>query len=135
MPAPGRNDPCHCGEDKKYKHCCLSLDAAMPPAPDAHRSRTPENSNRPPVTSWLATEANRAFDPFARPTRVQVFAADDGVRAHMDSSMTLGSLNPHIIKGRPFGVGFECLAQFPTRKIVLSPAESVVTVLVRVTNC
>src|ERR1700730_10025291 len=26
MPAPGRNDSCHCGEEKKYKHCCLSLD-------------------------------------------------------------------------------------------------------------
>jgi hypothetical protein len=63
MPALGRNNPCYCGEDKKYRHYCLSLDAAMPPAPDAHRSRTPENSNRPAVTSWLATEANRAFDP------------------------------------------------------------------------
>jgi len=26
MSAPGRNDPCHCGEPRKYKHCCLSLD-------------------------------------------------------------------------------------------------------------
>jgi hypothetical protein len=26
MQRPGRNDPCHCGEPKKYKHCCLSLD-------------------------------------------------------------------------------------------------------------
>jgi hypothetical protein len=26
MQRPGRNDPCHCGEQKKYKHCCLSLD-------------------------------------------------------------------------------------------------------------
>src|SRR6266436_1008863 len=26
MQRPGRNDPCHCGLDKKYKHCCLSLD-------------------------------------------------------------------------------------------------------------
>lgn len=26
MQRPGRNDPCHCGENKKYKHCCLSLD-------------------------------------------------------------------------------------------------------------
>ena len=21
---PGRNDPCHCGSGKKYKHCCLA---------------------------------------------------------------------------------------------------------------
>jgi hypothetical protein len=26
MVRPGRNDPCHCGLNKKYKHCCLSLD-------------------------------------------------------------------------------------------------------------
>lgn len=24
--APGRNDPCHCGSGKKYKHCCLAKD-------------------------------------------------------------------------------------------------------------
>ena len=23
---PGRNDPCHCGSDKKYKNCCLKKD-------------------------------------------------------------------------------------------------------------
>ena len=25
---PGRNDPCHCGSEKKYKHCHYALDAA-----------------------------------------------------------------------------------------------------------
>jgi hypothetical protein len=24
----GRNDPCHCGSGRKYKHCCLDKDAA-----------------------------------------------------------------------------------------------------------
>lgn len=24
--ALGRNDPCHCGSGKKYKHCCLVKD-------------------------------------------------------------------------------------------------------------
>lgn len=24
----GRNDPCHCGSGKKYKHCCLEKDEA-----------------------------------------------------------------------------------------------------------
>jgi hypothetical protein len=23
---PGRNEPCHCGSGKKYKHCCLEKD-------------------------------------------------------------------------------------------------------------
>ena len=25
---PGRNEPCHCGSGKKYKHCCLDKDDA-----------------------------------------------------------------------------------------------------------
>lgn len=24
MSAIGRNEPCHCGSGKKYKHCCLN---------------------------------------------------------------------------------------------------------------
>ncbi len=26
LPEPGRNDPCFCGSDRKYKHCCAQLD-------------------------------------------------------------------------------------------------------------
>jgi SWIM/SEC-C metal-binding protein len=26
-PKHGRNEPCHCGSGKKYKRCCLELDA------------------------------------------------------------------------------------------------------------
>jgi len=25
---PGRNEPCHCGSGRKYKHCCLGKDEA-----------------------------------------------------------------------------------------------------------
>jgi hypothetical protein len=25
---PGRNEPCHCGSGRKYKHCCLEKDDA-----------------------------------------------------------------------------------------------------------
>jgi len=25
---PGRNDACHCGSGRKYKHCCLNKDEA-----------------------------------------------------------------------------------------------------------
>lgn len=27
---PGRNQPCHCGSNKKYKHCCLEKDRHAP---------------------------------------------------------------------------------------------------------
>jgi len=36
MGKPGRNDPCPCGSGKKYKKCCLAVEAARrtpPPAP------------------------------------------------------------------------------------------------------
>ncbi len=37
---PGRNEPCHCGSGKKYKHCCLRADEARArsarPAPAAN---------------------------------------------------------------------------------------------------
>ena len=26
VPRIGRNDPCHCGSGKKYKHCCFEAD-------------------------------------------------------------------------------------------------------------
>jgi hypothetical protein len=26
---PGRNEPCHCGSGRKYKHCCLAKDDAQ----------------------------------------------------------------------------------------------------------
>ena len=26
FPAPGRNDPCHCGSGVKYKRCCCDSD-------------------------------------------------------------------------------------------------------------
>ena len=29
--APGRNDPCPCGSGRKYKHCCLAAQEAIPP--------------------------------------------------------------------------------------------------------
>lgn len=31
LPKPGRNDACGCGSGRKYKHCCLPLEAAAPP--------------------------------------------------------------------------------------------------------
>jgi len=40
---PGRNEPCHCGSGKKYKHCCLVKDE------EADRvAREHEASNTPP---------------------------------------------------------------------------------------
>ena len=55
---PGRNEPCHCGSGKKYKHCCLDKDeasaaaarakAAAASAPAAAASDTAHAAPRPP---------------------------------------------------------------------------------------
>ena len=80
---PGRNEPCHCGSGRKYKHCCLekdeqkasaarakaaaAADAPEPPADAAtakpKRAPKPE-SNQP----WRAT-TNRGYIPRPRTPR------------------------------------------------------------------
>ena len=71
QPRPGRNEPCHCGSGRKYKHCCLEKDEKMASAARAKaaavaepkRAAKPE-SNQP----WRAT-TNRGYIPRARTPR------------------------------------------------------------------
>jgi hypothetical protein len=53
----GRNDPCHCGSGRKYKHCCLDKDEAAAraararaeaEAPAAAVSDEPAEATAPP---------------------------------------------------------------------------------------
>jgi hypothetical protein len=57
-PRPGRNEPCHCGSGRKYKHCCLEKDnkkasaamrkaAAATAAAEAPETTTPAAARRP----------------------------------------------------------------------------------------
>ena len=69
---PGRNEPCHCGSGKKYKHCHLAADeeadralraqqaaaAAPPPPPDDEPAPRPTPPARPPVQPWKRTGQN-----------------------------------------------------------------------------
>jgi hypothetical protein len=78
---PGRNEPCHCGSGRKYKHCCLEKDEAKASAalakaaakakaqsseaaPEA-RKRTPKPQASQP---WKAT-TTRGFVPRSRTPR------------------------------------------------------------------
>lgn len=79
---PGRNDPCHCGSGKKYKHCCLDKDnaeaaakrekeaaeaaaaAQSPEAPAQAVTRTPKHQTQQP---WKTT--SRGFVPRTRSPR------------------------------------------------------------------
>ena|SRR5436190_24238612 len=77
---PGRNEPCHCGSGRKYKHCCLEKDdraasaerakaaaevpARSPEAPASAPARAPKPETHQP---WKAT--TRGFVPRARMPR------------------------------------------------------------------
>lgn len=43
----GRNDPCHCGSGKKYKHCCFQKDAERKKNPLAGRKFTVKPVSKP----------------------------------------------------------------------------------------
>ena len=82
---PGRNEPCHCGSGRKYKHCCLAKDekkaaaarakaakaeAATPPAEEA----APAAPLRPPKPKtdqpWkVGGTSSRGFAPRTRTPR------------------------------------------------------------------
>lgn len=61
---PGRNEPCHCGSGKKYKHCHLAADeeadralhakqaAAAPPPAEAEGAAPHEKPPRPMDQHW-----------------------------------------------------------------------------------
>ena len=78
---PGRNEPCHCGSGRKYKHCCLEKDAAQASAARAEAAvqetaEAPEPAAAAPARApkpethqpWKAT-TSRGFIPRMRTPR------------------------------------------------------------------
>lgn len=79
----GRNDPCHCGSGRKYKHCCLGKDesrartaraketaTASPPAKEetAGQTRTSRPKTQQP---WKRTAINtHGFHRTSTPRKV-----------------------------------------------------------------
>lgn len=55
---PGRNESCHCGSGKKYKHCCLTRDEE-----DERAARVQQASDAPPSTPQDDESAPRAAHP------------------------------------------------------------------------
>ncbi|MBI1874002.1 MAG: SEC-C domain-containing protein [Acidobacteria bacterium] len=77
---PGRNQPCHCGSGRKYKHCCLKKDdaeaaAARAKAAAEAAARSSEAATSAPTRApkpethqpWKAT--SRGFVPRTRTPR------------------------------------------------------------------
>ncbi|MBZ5589288.1 MAG: SEC-C domain-containing protein [Acidobacteriia bacterium] len=73
----GRNEPCHCGSGKKYKHCCLVKDeeadrvsreheasAAQPTKPPAEEP--PQRTPPPPRTQGQPWKRTSRAGPGAR---------------------------------------------------------------------
>jgi hypothetical protein len=78
---PGRNQLCHCGSGRKYKHCCLEKDdaqAAAARAKAAAEAATPASEAAAPAPPrapkhqthqpWKAT-TSRGFVPHTRMPR------------------------------------------------------------------
>ncbi len=55
---PGRNEPCHCGSGKKYKHCCLAKDEEADWAAQEHQA-----SVAPPAAPPEEAPASRTPPP------------------------------------------------------------------------
>lgn len=77
---PGRNEPCHCGSGRKYKHCCLSKDdveaaaarvkaaAEVADRPAEAGGSAPTRAPKPKTAQpWKAT--SRGFVPRTRTPR------------------------------------------------------------------
>ena len=78
---PGRNEPCHCGSARKYKHCCLGKDETQEAAARAENvvegeAQSPEAATAAPVRRpkpqteqpWRAN-TTRGFVPRSRTPR------------------------------------------------------------------
>ena len=78
---PGRNQPCHCGSGRKYKHCCLEKDQAQAAAarakasaeaaaqpPEAEPS-APARATKPQTHQPWKARTSRGFVPRTRTPR------------------------------------------------------------------
>jgi SEC-C motif len=79
-PRPGRNEPCHCGSGRKYKHCCLDKDAAKDakarakaaaeaPPPPSETAAAPARPKPQTDQPWKRAATNRGFVQRARMPR------------------------------------------------------------------
>ena len=77
----GRNDPCHCGSGRKYKHCCLEKDEALAAearakaaadaaaaSPEAATAAPPRPQKHQTHQPWKAA-TSRGFVPRTRTPR------------------------------------------------------------------
>ena len=62
--ARGRNELCHCGSGRKYKHCCLDKDAAKARA--AHETAAAEAPSPPGDAAGPRPPKHQTYQPWKR---------------------------------------------------------------------
>ena len=63
----GRNDACHCGSGRKYKHCCLDKDQAAARATSETDTPVEARTDQPPETPAQPRPPKpRSYQPWKR---------------------------------------------------------------------
>jgi hypothetical protein len=85
---PGRNEPCHCGSGRKYKHCCLEKDEAK--AASARKKA----ASKEPAEAGESTEAAAA-----KPARAPKHKTDQPWKATTARGYVPRSRTPRKVGG------------------------------------
>ncbi len=60
----GRNEPCHCGSGRKYKHCCLEKDEAA--AREASAQAAEAQSSAPETEAPARPPKHQTYQPWKK---------------------------------------------------------------------
>jgi hypothetical protein len=64
---PGRNEPCHCGSGRKYKHCCLDKDEAAARAEHAKAAaEAPDEARAAPSPAPVRAAKHKTEQPWKK---------------------------------------------------------------------
>ncbi len=66
---PGRNEPCHCGSGRKYKHCCLPKDEELAAKARAEAAKAEANARAASKTEAGEAGDETAGSPASEPAR------------------------------------------------------------------
>ena len=61
---PGRNEPCHCGSGRKYKHCCLEKDEAQAAAARAKAASEVAAPSEPAASAPAHAPKHQTHQPW-----------------------------------------------------------------------
>ena len=87
----GRNDPCHCGSGKKYKHCCYAKDSVKQEIP-AEVAEEGAAGDETAEASASDASAGKKREPH-----------DHGRGRFHGSSHSGGSFSPRVFRGSQRG--------------------------------